>query len=200
MFRNSEASSDSKLKENVDQEDGNNNSDIDPRQTTKESLCRKCQAQVDITQTSNKTRNINQADIFVVTCASGNAVKGIFNYLDGYNDMLLYCNDFSSIKDILKFCDTYDMKVPELDEEIFDMIPDIDLTLDNVLDAVECCQIMPNCSLQREDLLSRCYYVAESRLNTYNTLLNFIVENKTKSSAIVVLLESIYSRKEASNR
>jgi len=201
-YRNSDASSDSKLKENVDQEDGNNNSDIDLKQATKEPLCRQCKAQVelDINQTRNKIRNLNQADIFVVTCAGGNAVKGIFNYLDGYNDMLLYCNDFSSIKDILTFCDTYAMKVPELDEEIYDMIPDIELTLDNVLDAVECSQMMPNGSSQREELLSRCYGAAESRLNTYNTLLNFIVENKTKSSAVVVLLESKYSRKKASYR
>lgn len=96
---------------------------------------------------------------------------------------------------MLVFCDSYDIIKPIT--AVCDKLDRITIVMSHVLDAIAALEVLIDYEHTHDKLLARCLNKARHNIASNAVLLNFLLENKEKSSYIGKLLQSLLNEKEA---
>ena len=129
------------------------------------------------------------------------AVRALFDFLQGYKNLLETCEQFSVLVDMLKLCDFYGIQRPIRD--IIDRMNMLPIDLSNLLDALEFSkklEIFEHFNEVPPMIVKRCITYARGNLFKWRLLLKFVIDNSHRNDLVVGLLEEICEKKEATIR
>jgi hypothetical protein len=122
-------------------------------------------------------------------------------YIQGYPTLLKDCKDILVITDMLKLSDFYDIKSPI--PVLLAKISNLPIEMSNVTEAFEASKALQNIAGFKDlstNLSSKCIQYLRFNIASWQVVINFLVDNRSKSNLVIKMIEMVAEDEVASIR
>ena len=122
-------------------------------------------------------------------------------YIQGYPTLLKDCKDILVITDMLKLSDFYDIKSPI--PVLLAKISNLPIEMSNVTEVFEASKALQNIAGFKDlstNLSSKCIQYLRFNIASWQVVINFLVDNRSKSNLVIKMIEMVAEDEVASIR